>query len=281
MSKYSDDELMGLSEDERAAVMDGEELDEDLEDDLSLEDAEDDPPEPEEPAEEVDETPEVKPAEPAIEPPEPFVPKLSGETPPEIQLQLATLDKQFEEGEISLGEYNTQRDAIKEQLYDARMEAQRQALIEEQRRQQQQSAEREWVETQQRFFADSDNSRFRDNGVLLNLMDTEVRRLAKDPQVIEKLNVGTMTGMDVLNQAKTNILDAIGAASGTPAVKAAQKPAAARPNVVTLSEAPPAANNSTGDGPFAHLDTLSGAKLEAALARLTPEQADAYLSGRG
>jgi hypothetical protein len=70
-----------------------------------------------------------------------------------------------------------------------------------------------------------------------------------------------------------------------PAAGPAPSPAPAARQAPDLSKLPPttrnapnAADPAIGGGEFSHLDSLTGADLERALARLTPEQMDRYLS---
>lgn len=97
--------------------------------------------------------------------------------------------------------------------------------------------------------------------------------------------VGNMAASrDALAEAKALVLRRFGKAP-TPAAATPEKPAAPARKPApadrsalppTLASVPAAADAAVG-GEFAHLDGLEGSALEKALARLTPEQADRYL----
>ena len=221
-------------------------------------------------------------ADPVADPepePEPFIPKLTGDVPAELQAKLDDLDKQFEEGDIGLREYNAQRDALRDQILDARIQAQREQHTQQQQDDVNQKASAKWNEDVRSWIDADENKDLKSNGWLFSQVDAEVKRLASDKAVVDRVLSGELDNIGVLNLAKKNVTDGIRVLTGGKA-EPGKRPAAGIPDVKTLGDAPPAANNGTGESPYAHLDNLTGEAFEAALARLSPEQQDAYLSGR-
>ena len=109
-------------------------------------------------------------------------------------------------------------------------------------------------------------------------------RVANDPAT------SGLTGIQVLCLAKANVEKAFSAMfpgaskDKAPAEKPGKKPVtpkpkAQRPTHQTLRDVPAADTADVGNDRFAHLDKLTGLKLEAAIAAMTEADKQAYLSG--
>lgn len=137
---------------------------------------------------------------------------------------------------------------------------------------------------EQAVFLDK-NPQFRDtkNRILFGALNQEVIRLANDERTVG------MTGLQILYAAKANVDKEIGAVTGKPPVIPAKvddkkaggnKPKAAKPTHQTLADIPAAAANDTEGDRFAYLDKLDGLVIEAALNKLSDTDRQAYLDGR-
>ena len=175
---------------------------------------------------------------------------------------LAGLKKQFEDGEIDLPEYLDQRDAITEARIAQNLSAQ---MAE-------QAAERAWQDANTAFF-----ERYPEYSAKANPRRFGVLQAVLDQTATDPANAG-LSYDALLMTAKANLEDAIGAPKeADPTNKEADKP---KPRLVSdrsklppsLKDIPAAAAPPGGGGEFTGLDKLSGMDLEAAVARLSPEQ---------
>lgn len=183
--------------------------------------------------------------------------------------KLKDLREKLNDGELSPAEYDEQSDAIKSDDYKTRM---------------QESENRRWGNAVMSFLGRHKDYTQEANPVKFAALDSEVKRMAKAGEI------GNMTHRQILEQAKANVEKAFGGAvkqeppadtgkkdKGKPA-----KPKAEAPDAPNLGDVPaagvenPRANNSE----FAHLDKLNGVELEAALEKMTPAQQERYLAGR-
>lgn len=210
-------------------------------------------------------------AEPVAEKdPTGFIPQFQAQELPDNLDQIAAdLDKKFEEGDIALAEYNQYRERILSARIQAQMAQQMNAQIAQQR----------WQWEQETFFNDDRNADLRDP-IVQGAMAAALKAIYADP---EKQG---MNGWQCLNEAARTVRSVLGlaakAATPTPAQPAAEpKPERKAPpvNVKTLGAVPAAESNTPTDNrKFAHLDKLTGLDYEKALARLSPEEQEAYLS---
>lgn len=221
-------------------------------------------------------------------PPVHFIPKLSGDVLPEYQQRIdqieATkqaerdvLEDQFEAGEIDSKAYREATRAIDS------------ALRTETRKIEAASQNAEingqlWAAEQAAFFKANKTYTREANPVLWGTLNQEVMRVANDPAT------SGLTGIQVLCLAKANVEKAFSAMfPGASKEKAAAekpgkkpvtpKPKAQRPNHQTLRDVPAADTADVGNDRFAHLDKLTGLKLEAAIASMSEADKQAYLSG--
>lgn len=220
-------------------------------------------------------------------PPVHFVPKLSGDVLPQFQQQIDALENskqaerdaledKFEAGEIDSKAYRESVRAIDSAL---RVETRKIEAAS-------QNAEingQLWAAEQAAFFKANKTYTREANPVLWGTLNQEVIRVARDPAT------AGLTGIQVLCVAKANIEKAFSAMfPGAAKEKAAEKggkqaappkPKARRPTHQTLRDVPAADTADVGTDRFAHLDKLTGLKLEAAIASMSEADKQAYLSG--
>lgn len=197
-----------------------------------------------------------------------FVPNLSSELSAEAEAAIEALETKLDDGEISQAEYRKEVRAIET---ESRNEDIRKQL---------------WAAEQAAFFKANPDYSAGKNPELFAQLNKEVMRIARDPN-------NTLTGIQTICLAKHNLAEAIEFAEFK-AAKAAQKndgkpvdgkktvpakPSAKRPDLQTLRDTPSADTTDTGQDKFAHLDKLSGMALEAAISRMSQAEQDAYLAG--
>ena len=220
-------------------------------------------------------------------PPVHFVPKLSGDVLPQFQQQIDALENskqaerdaledKFEAGEIDSKSYRESVRAIDSAL---RVETRKIEAAS-------QNAEingQLWAAEQAAFFKANKTYTREANPVLWGTLNQEVMRVANDPAT------SGLTGIQVLCLAKANVEKAFsamfpGASKEKAPEKAGKKPVtpkpkAQRPTHQTLRDVPAADTADVGNDRFAHLDKLTGLKLEAAIASMSEADKQAYLSG--
>jgi hypothetical protein len=279
---YTEQELAGLGPEERAAL----DADMDSDDKASLnprEEFDDDPEEEEDLLEgEAEKTPAVaagKPAEQAEEEDSGErrivldVPKV--EVTPEYKAALADLDTKFTEGELTLTDYNTARDALVQDHMTKVVSANVTAEIN------QQVETKTWQANVKDFLDDPKHTIYKTDPILYNTLNEQIKALAADSANSEK------TDRWILNEAHAQVAARFktGEEVPRPKPKDPKKEAieARRPNLAsvpkTLSDVPAAAGME-GDNEFASLEQLEkkdSAAYERALARMTPDQERRFL----
>lgn len=249
------------------------------------------PEEPVKPAEEP-----VKPAEVVVEAPpegsEPpdedllrFRPVISeAELPsidtirPDIQAKLDELDQKYDDGDITLKDYNRDRDKINRDITYQNIQAREVA-----------KTQKIWEAEQKHFLIN--RPRYLDKtlkgNALYGALGEAVKTLEQDPKF------SGIRGIELLIAADRAVSETFGLvksekprgsevkpdkpAGVKPKVEA--KPAAPLPDNKTLGDLPNAAPMTVGDA-FSYLDNLGGAELEAQLEKMTDAQRDRYLNSR-
>ena len=221
-------------------------------------------------------------------PPVHFVPKLSGDVLPRFQQQIDALEgskqaerdaleDKFEAGDIDSKAYREQSRAI-----DSALRAETRKI--EAASQNAEINGQLWAAEQAAFFRANKTYTREVNPVLWGTLNQEVMRVANDPAT------AGLTGIQVLCLAKANVEKAFSAMfpgaskDKAPADKPGKKPVtpkpkAQRPTHQTLRDVPAADTADVGNDRFAHLDKLTGLKLEAAIAAMSEADKQAYLSG--
>lgn len=202
---------------------------------------------------------------PRIQPP-PL--EISNEVPEDIKAKIEDLTDKFEAGEISVREYNDQRDALNRETWQRNMQSAQEA-----------QALKTWEAEQHHFLGShpeytEDTMRSR---VLLSTLDSMVRELANDPAN------ATKSGYQILQLAHKEVQGIVGGKADNKTDTGKQetdtgksgKPPAKKPDIKTLGEVPASSANITED-PFAAIDKLEGEAYEDALSKMTDAQAKAY-----
>ena len=190
--------------------------------------------------------------------------EIPSDTPPEFQEKLDALDNKFEAGDLTQREYNKQRDAIRDELTQARLEV------------------AENVRTQKIWDKEIDaflsvHKEYTEQSVrgqaLFGALDQTVISIAKaNPQ---------LSGMQVLLKAHHEVQAVFApkqeAAPKVEDKKTDRRPDTKKPDIKTLADVPLSAQNSTED-PYSALDKLEGEAYEAALLKMPDDQRKAYLA---
>lgn len=191
--------------------------------------------------------------------------------------ELEELGTKYDDGDILDGAYNAQKARIEREI--KRIEAREAELVTKE----DEIAERQSSEQEQQqnafatavtdFMARSENSVFVEGSAEFAALDQQLGAIASV--------MPPGTPFDVLLDKARN---AVGVYMDLPAAEEQQskkdKPAPKKDTPDTMpsiSGMPSVVPNSTDDSRFAHLDKLSGDKLERALAEMTPEQEAEYL----
>lgn len=294
MSKMTDDEMLGLSPEERAALE---------EDDESTGEEEENPVEAAEKPQEAsaseeddeaaeDVAPAVEAAEAAPEPaPEPeaparrdydpFMPRFEAIPVQDYDKQMADLIERkkslrtlYQEGEMTLDEYEDKRDAIDGEALALR-EANLKATMA--REQTEQIAKQRWEWEQERFFADPRAAIYTPESLARKALNAAVIALAESPDNQSK-------PMSWFLEEADRQVRSLGAQFAPPAAPES-KPAAApsrkaKPAVTVppnLGDLPSAELPETSRDEWSHLDRLNGMELEQALAKMSLVDQERYL----
>lgn len=220
-----------------------------------------------------------------------FVPKLSGEVLPAYQAEIDkvtaakqaeidALEDKLDEGELDKAAYRAQKNALEASIRTEirKIEAASQNA---------EIAGQLWEAEQTAFFKANPKYAQAKNPAEWDKLNKEVIKVANDPANAK------LTGIQTLCLAKHNLSEAVAfaefkaaralqKAGKTPADNKSgipKKPAAKRPDQQTLRDVPAADAADIGQDKFAHLDKLSGVQLEAEIAKMTPEEHEAYLMG--
>lgn len=190
-------------------------------------------------------------------------PQPAADLAPDYTAQLAALKQKFDDGEIELSDYLDQRDAINE----ARVIARTSMHIAEQQR------EQAWQYENTRFFEEHQEYSAAKSRMRFAAMQAAIDEIGSDP------GSARMSYRELLLEAKKRVDAEFGGAKMPTEQQPTQK-TPAKPRLVSdrsklppsLKDVPAAAPAPEGGGEFTKLEGLSGMELEAAVARLTPEQ---------
>jgi len=190
----------------------------------------------------------------------------------EIASKKSSLLDQFDNGDITAREYQTQIDALAKQERSIERQQDRAELASQM---EQQRLQNEWTRTCNDFV--ESNPIYKDNPRLYKALDAEVRELAQKPET------ATWSGQKFLTEAHKNLRTAFGLqeAQGTekPADKTQTKQRRELPP--NLAKVPSAEIEDTNGGQFAVLDRMANTDpiaYEEALAKMSPAARDAYLA---
>lgn len=206
---------------------------------------------------------------------EEFHPEFKASAPENLTDRLAELDqkesdieKKFDDGEIDRDEMRKQLKVISEERQDLKIAD---ALAKQAGEQNADIKAQRWQWEQERFFATEKASIYKNESILAAL-NVEVKKLANDSANAKK------PASFFLEEADRQVRKLFG--MGDAPLKAV-KQAGRQPDLSkvpkTLAQLPAAEMAETGDVEFAYLEKLEGMDLERALRKLTPEQEARYL----
>lgn len=189
-----------------------------------------------------------------------FVPTFSGEILPEYQSRIDEIDAKFDAGDIDA---KTHRAAVR------KLEAASQNT---------ESSTQLWNKQQEVFLQHNPQFSADKNRIMFGALNQEVIRLANTPESAGK------SGLEILYAAKQNVEKALGIVKQSPTAKPddkklADKPKAARPTLKTLADVPAADKDNESGDRFAALDKMVGIELERALSKLSAADYEAYTRG--
>lgn len=207
--------------------------------------------------------------------PDEFQPELKAAAPEgltekiaEIDAKIKALREQRREGSIELDAYDEQKDALDEQKFELKIAADRANWAQSQN---EETREQRWKWEQERFFG-QEKAKMYEDPVILAALNASVKQIASDKANANKPASFFLEEADRQIRKRFNM--------GEPAVKET-KQLNRQPDLTkvpkTLAQLPAAEMAETGDVEFAYLDKLDGIALEAALRKLTPEQEARYL----
>jgi hypothetical protein len=194
----------------------------------------------------------------------------------DIQTKRDDLAAKLKTGEIDLEDYLPQDRALQTEETDLRIQ---QSTADNNAHQNLKIAEQRWMWQQEQFFEAEKNAIYKDP-IIESALNTAVKNLANDPANVNRSGMWFLTEGDRLVRERFNLGKPAADDKGSGDDKSKKDPR--KPNLTevppTLGNLPAAESSETGADEFAHLDKLSGMDLEQALARLTPEQTDRYLT---
>ena len=198
---------------------------------------------------------------------------------PETQTKLDDLKKKYDDGDLPLTDYMSERDAINRQIVrenTIRSQAERSQAAETLIWQAEQA---QFLKARTEYFGGAKGDA--KNKMLFGALNQAVKDLSILPE-----NAG-ISGMSLLVKADKLVKEVFGIAT-TPIKKKEEapiakvqdkKPAAKVPDIKTLSDVPAAAANGTS-GSWEALDNLQGEAYEKALERMPEEARKRYLAAR-
>lgn len=269
----TDDEMDGLSDEERAALAD-EDLDRDREDDPDDEDLDQDDAADAAEGDADDDEPEAPAAAQAQQPE--FQPVYQASPVPdyaERMAQIAAANKEiavgYENGDFDLEEFQLRQRKLTELEWELREANLKATLAAEQR---QQGLAQRWQWEQDRFFGMPEHKAYREDPVIGPAFGAAVQLLAADVANDAKPMSWFLEEADRMTRARFRV-----GPGPEPVVRRGRTRPAGPP---TLGGLPAAAIPETGADEFSKLDRLGGMELEMALAKLTSAEADRYLMAR-
>lgn len=210
---------------------------------------------------------------------EEFQPEFKAAAPENLTDRLAELDqkesdieKRFDDGEIDRDELRRHLKVISEERQDLKIAD---ALAKQAGEQNSDIRAQRWQWEQERFFGQDKASIYKGDPITLAALDASVKQLAADPANSRRPPGWFLEEADRRVRERFNLGGAKPAESDTSKQRQRQPDLSKVPK--TLAQLPAAEMADTGDVEFAYLDKLEGMDLERALRKLTPEQEARYL----
>jgi hypothetical protein len=291
----TEDEMEGLSPEEIAAIQDdGDEeleteedgetedhVDDNLEEDLENTDETINKQEDLEAGAQAEEEPGDSEDETTVGTQDDFQPRYQAEAVEDYDGQMSSLNekkddllKQFKDGDIDIGTYQSGRDEIDQSVRDLDKAQLKHEMSVEQN---EQSAQQQWQWEQDRFFSNDKNTAYKDDPIISSAFDAVVKNLASVSENESKPMSWFLEEADRQVRAKFVV----------PGGDTTKTPKPPKRKEVDLSKVPPNLGDLasaeqpdiTGNDEFSNLDKLSGMELETALSKLSQAEQDRYLKG--
>lgn len=181
------------------------------------------------------------------------------------------LREKLNNGDIELDDYEAQKDALLSEENDMRT---KQAIATSYFELREKEAKQTWDNEQKEFF-DASANKIYESKLLSAALNAAVIDLAKDPKNANR------TGAWVLAEADKQVRKEMGIATQAETKQPTPKDRPRKPDLSvvpkTLANLPAAADDeNTGGREFAYLDKLDWQQREAAIAKMTADQADRY-----
>lgn len=193
-----------------------------------------------------------------------------------IDEEKARLMDQLDEGDITVREFNAKAEALNDEKGQIQLALHTAQMAEQMERQRLQS---EWESTVHAFLRANPDFKKDANPILFNALDQQVREIAASEE-----GQG-LTNAQILERARDVVDQAVGrkpkapAAQGQPAQPAQSQRPAAPPTLARV----PAADMTTSEGEFSHIDRLLSTDpegYEAAIAAMDDKTRDRYMQAR-
>lgn len=205
-----------------------------------------------------------------------FRPELRAEAPEGADEKIASIDAataelvtKFRDGEIDMAEFMSGKAHLDNERVQLVIASEQAKFAE---RQNNASREQRWQWEQERFFGAEANKETYKDAVMIAALDAQVKQLANDPANGKRAAGWFLEEADRLVRARFG-----GTKAAAPQAKTRQPDLSVVPK--TLAGLPAAELPETGDAEFAYLDKLDGIELENVVAKMTPEQERRYLMG--
>lgn len=195
------------------------------------------------------------------------VPEGAGDRLAALDAEKAGLVTKFQDGEIDMAEFMAENSRIDGERLQLVVAQENSKFAESQNKSQR---DQRWAWEQERFFGQEKATIYKDP-VILAALDASVKQLAADPKNAKKPAGFFLEEADRQVRNRFNVGDAPAAPNKTP-----RQPDLSRVPK-TLAQLPAAEMSETGAEEFAYLDKLDGIALEQALRKMTPEQEARYL----
>ena len=265
-------EGLGLSSEELAAIDDelddsadltddGDDAADDDTDEVAVQAEESTEPEKEAEAEAEPEKAEAAPVEEAVPQQQEDVQAPMASPLDDLNAELATIKQKFDDGDISIDEYIDERDRISRAIVKAELKAEIAS----------DEVAKSWERSQSDFL--KQNGYLRENDIVYDAFAMQVNKILQTPKS------RSMTDEEVLAAAKQKVDAAFGRApephkkSESPVKKAKSEAADTSRVPQSLRGIPVAEPHDVDGSKFAYLDKLSGVEFEAAIAKLSSDDA--------
>lgn len=209
-----------------------------------------------------------------------FQPELVSTAPADLTEKLADIDTRtkdlvakFKDGDIDLPDFLEQKGVLDAEKLDLTVKAEQAKFATQQN---ESSREQRWKWEQERFFGQKTAEIYKDP-IVLAALNASVVQLSNAPANAKRPAAWFLEEADRQVRSRFNFGDAEKPGGDKAKDKAKERQPDLSKLPKTLTNLPAADVSETGGEEFAYLDKLDGIALEAALRKMTPEQEARYL----